>query len=597
MPDILWCNRDDGYIWKWDGAIWSQVVQVPMDLTLQESNISFVFGTKDLPCASMRTTGQLFGLQEIDVAGSALGTGINLPGSDTGGRDMYSMPIKYGDYIYWYSFSNGSGGSAYFGAMNLDGPNVGTTLSTLVLDYATSGANFSNMSHARLGYFFPFQDRLVLAPYGSNFDSNDRTSYGMRVRNTLYSLNLVPDLSSFNLQKLRGGPQGANLTYWHVDGGNTNRPDPISAIHDNPIFAFPLGDALYMINLSGQCREVNPTTGLPGSVLWSFQDAPEMKVSSVATQASSGAPFNIKLDLTDVGPYALGAKIVVDPGGTADEYYVLKCTSLHLDDYMVTDASNVDPGVIAGAVNCDWYHGFAYQNYNSASRSSNGLMHSFAPVEVGGKIYIMAASARGTIPAGNPTRPCLIAEWDGVGAPVFYDIRPTGGLIPNMAALAMPVVDGTDIHYVYLDHDTGDYRHVVWSTVSKTISSTISITTTTRSSSNYDYGIPTQSLMAYTADDPGANIDTITVNNAAGTAEIGYSLFDPNSDDADITVEYWSPATGFTTATRKSGQGEGLVSLSTSPAGTAHTFVHDMLTDEGSNFNAATQYRITVSPA
>jgi hypothetical protein len=93
---------------------------------------------------------------------------------------------------------------------------------------------------------------------------------------------------------------------------------------------------------------------------------------------------------------------------------------------------------------------------------------------------------------------------------------------------------------------------------------------------------------------------TVNINNVplvTGITPVGpfpnsvlvqYILLDAESDAADVTVEYAMAATGpWSAATRKTGEGEGIAGLTTTPSGVVHEFVWDCGTDLSSQANVS----------
>lgn len=389
-----------------------------------------------------------------------------------------------------------------------------------------------------------------------------------------------------------------------------NTADMNVALANNYVMGLSLGvgiwrDRLFMLRYDGWLCELNADTGAV-TKQFDFRNHPGLAITGQAFTSThdgsvAGAGFavgrgSVGLDLTKFRGFPHGAR--VDVGGSK---YAVGAIFSGTNDYLglVDSDGNVLPSQPAGTdftietkglIPCQIFY-----------TPHAGFLADVQMVEVGDFLYIIYGARDPNIVSipEEEKNGLLITKWNVVtDAKTHFTItHPITGLKPNISSLNVDFDPETGRLMILWADSTptpDSWYYVAWDTATDTIENASDFFAFGGSDSDSSYAQGPQALLAFVEGQPGVVIDSVSYDEADAKTTIGYTIYNPGDEVVDVTVEFTRGNGVWAACTRKGTEGEGVVDLAAAEAGSAHTFVHDLIAD-APGFAGKVQYRIRVA--
>ena len=510
----------------------------------------------------------------------------------------------------------------FMGKNALDGSNVfpmytwdGTT-AVEVLDAGLAilqpnmSSSFNIWPDTLCPVIFPHRHQLIYAMAGVWRD----TSAGVIGCSHIYRLDTQAAAGQSGAQWLFGPRVGGTLdidTYISNGSGHRMNSTEMNASKANLFLTHMMvglgtwRDRLFLLRYDGWVCELNAASG-GVTRHFDFRDHPGLAVtgqSRVSTSdpiATGGGEAYLAIgdsgiDASKLRGFPLGAR--VDVGGT--KYSVGAQLQAATDYIGLVDADgNVLDNQPAGTAYTIETKGLVPTQVFYTPHG--GYLVAVRMVEVGNFLYIIYGAREPSLAVSDEEKNgLLITKWDVVNdvKTHFTVLHPITAAKPNISSLNVDFDPETGrIMIMWADSaPTPDsWYYVAWDTGTDTVENDDDFFAFGGSDADSVYAQGPQALLAFVEGQPGVAIDSVSYDETNAKTTIGYTIFNPGDEVVDVTIEFSRGNGVWTPCTRKDAEGEGLVDLAAAEAGTAHTFVHDLIAD-APGFQGKVQYRVKVA--
>jgi hypothetical protein len=527
--------------------------------------------------------------------------------------DNRSNFIRLGDNVVWIECCSGNGGDANYFFINRfrwNGSAYAHSRTQLrdfgALATASSLGNPESSQHSPTiltPWIWPWRDGILIGPrYGHGYSGASSNSVA-----------LWQAWGKFTPNTSHANWEGSMDWYRQVDGNTTNWKSvhsgfansfTYSQMQQYAVCLCPWGEKIYYMNMMNEMWSYDPDTETHAFV-FTQQDADEFQVNDGGTftvaSASSGSPLNYGGSATThyTYPYAFGSRAkILDHGGAGIHKNVWYNTSQNAVNPGCVDSTNTALTEQSNGVQFKVAWGCGYTGNREWHCQTTPFVEMFI---YDSKLYILQiyalkADSYGVRGVNAPY--WTMTVWNGTDAPTRHQWQD------------MPSAFNRSMNYsVVLDESAG-ILHIVSAFGSTSESHHFAYDLTENEFSWLSYAatgstsrvLHPDSLIAYDHGDVTPNVDSVAIDVPNGRITVTYTLSSISSETADIEVSYATQdlafgstdGEGWQVATRKGTQGDGLTSLTSSPSGVQHTFVHDLDTDMGGQDNHHISYQVRI---
>jgi hypothetical protein len=627
----LWTLRhSDGRLMKFDGASWSAVgtfapTQWPTTTSyypeIRATCGCFVYRGKlhtrwqGINTSTNLVTSYIGAYNGTDVTQTAATSTIDC-------WEFWGPVINYKGRIYWFATKPSRTGAdernhLFLYCFYYDGSNVPQFVRRRC-DEIGSVANWNNNSFLDGGaggnsnqvpLLRDYRDRLMLSnPPGVTglTDSNNTKQFWD------WTKAIDIDLSTNNVSASTMMTQAPGFwTYsWHM---NTSGSFDKTGMNTYYVATCNWKDRIYGLTYDNKLYAYNPATDTRSLVQDLSEDAAfgAMGGATYTTDVAGGTVgwtlgFNADPPIDPAWRrqgYAMKVKVLNyngTPGSTRYGWILNHETDTNPHIRVWDDTSNAEmtaqPSGTQFKLFWNWANGYS-GNGAASDRYCYMFVHN-------GKLYILGLSTRTTedsnVTYNNPSfyPSWTLSVWAGTGAVTTTKYAFVGSM-PTVAGFQVAVdTAGGELHLLTYDNYAQFVEHRKISLTSPYPMASVGTVYTRTGPNNFErfMGLVVDGAAFFDQTDSTATIESRASDPDAGTITITYKLWSSNTQTDSIAVEYDTmDGLGWQAATRKTGFGEGLTSLTSSSGGTSHTFVHDVTTDLGSGFVGTIQHRIRIT--
>lgn len=594
MADLFVISPGLGKVYRFDGSTWSEYAAAPVTwpTTIGDPD-AMLFVHRGKIYAFVTFSATRIDLFRLDAGGTW--TSI-LTGTARTAYQWFGPALRYRGKVYVfmgvhpaYSTVSHQIRLLEWNGAALSGDNAATGLWIDRWGGSVSGGQ-GNRCRGIVGRAEAWRERFLLGQWVQNNRAPVPT-LECEHSNTLFAVD--PDAGAVvRAQQYLGGPDGDHAARISFMQDGTN--DTLTEV----IFRHHLGfgtyqGRIYVLGVDGGVRELLPSGIVTETPIFSFKSA--FAVQGPYTTGTYQVPEGLGL-LEASGGYLVmrnllqGAEItcegrvgIVTGYEDVGTHRVLRLrdptTGGALGNFTVGASYTFKQGLGYNADIANVFYGM----------SAQAFFH-----EYNGKLYVLICGAQQGAVAGT-TCPSILACWNGITASFTTILHAAATLDAAGANVHVDQAAGVMhiVYYSYLSTTSVAWKHVMVDLTSLAVLSAVTVATETGWSStgfNTQQGLGSCASTLFTFDRPTAEVTGISYNALTNLMTVTYSLFDDNSDPANVAIETDFGA-GWFEATRKVGEGEGKTGLTTSPSGVSHTFVHNLVAD-GSPTISRIQYRV-----
>lgn len=590
MSDLFVISPGTGKVYRYDGSTWTTFAATP-PITWPSSDphaILFVYRGKINALVSRTSLLQDIYRLNNDGSWTAVATGI--------ARTSYwgaTGAARYRGRIYIPLFRY----TSQFKMLELDGTSV-TINDATGLWNDVNVISTANIMTPPGGCIKAWRERLLLGQYGQSHNTPSSITDYQEYPNSLYAFDPVAG-AGVNYQKLLGGFFGDHETTIRIPNRDVTRVTREQSIYRTHLGFGVYQGKVYLMGADGGVREYLPAGTVTPTPIFSFQ-------SAFATRG----PYTAH---ATANPDANGLRVALSSGGNLLARELIHGMEVTCDGrtgicvgreggtdpitWYLRDASDVVMGNFPAGASYTFKQGLGYVSGISSNFYYGNLVTSFFG-EYAGVMYVLIC---GTLRAqlSGMRCPSILARWDGTTASFTVILHTSEWL--DAAGANMHIDQPTGImhvaYYKYLTDATVEWRHVTIDLTANppVVTSTTSFATETWPSYVPRWGLAYDSSVLFNHDRPTAEVTNTVYDAANNKMTVTYYLYDDSSNPANVSIQT-DYGTGWFEATRKGTEGEGKISLSASPSGETHTFVHDLGADGSPQVNRI-QYGIVASQA
>ena len=588
-------ERSTNALKKWNGA-WAQIKNAPPDgaHSLADYRLSQLFVFKGrMHLLYMKNSGAQLAVAQWDEGTLSW---INQVDGPAGNHRYLSSPVLYKGNVIWFGFAGDVADQIQLYRW------TGSALQETAADpnlrigfgISVDNGNTTQTVWEQVPLVFAFRERLAL--FGHCIWFRASTS-GMSCMDDCWVLDHTQANSGNNGTQLLGNPTVNAVTQMIA-----SMPS-VDTVRTRGFGGGVWRNKLVMVGLDGWVKEVGLTGPDQLTRLFDFRNHPALDISGNPL-VSNGTPSGT-LSINDSRiptllqrAHPIGAKF--DINGTIATVWQFAASQYSLFDE-ATGVALADGFAPSGTPFEVLTKGMGPVTGGHVS-VNNGIHMDCRVLEDGDFIWVIIGAAKTyTTQTQDEMWGLLVAKYDMVngGAPTFLDVREFGNIKPDVGGFNAEIdPESNNLHILWFDQSTDEYKHAIINRSTHAItgpgtSSTPGVAFAGSAADN-GMGVGHNIMIPFVEGEPTVEIDSVTYDEVFSSSTILYTVHNLESETVDVTVEFQDGSGAWKLCTRKGTEGEATTARSTSPAGTQHTFVHDVLADLP-GFTGQIQYRIKVS--